>query len=210
MIDHLLSRADLVVITTKYENFTSSSGRLLQKYLQQKACRACSTIFFPRSTNHIIDLWRRGCFAVVISQTPFVAGQLAPIRALIMLLFVFCAQASDFILLLPFRLPKNQIFLQPNFPFKQNFLFLQTSKKFPCMHNRGQPALGPVSRNFSDDINLQQEHVSSFPTWQSFCLFLYLKHIKSATFYRKRIIVSRTAFDGPDRDKLRVFRKTAP
>ena len=69
--------------------------------------------------------------AVVISQTPFVPGQLALIRALIMLLFVFCPQASDFILLLPFRLPKNQIFLQPNFPFKQNFLFLQTSKKLP-------------------------------------------------------------------------------
>jgi len=38
----------------KYENFTSSFGRLRQN-VQQKACR---TIIFPRSTNQIIDLWR--------------------------------------------------------------------------------------------------------------------------------------------------------
>ena len=42
----------------KYENFTSSFGRLCQK-LHQKSCRTCSTIIFPHSTNQIINLW--GC-----------------------------------------------------------------------------------------------------------------------------------------------------
>ena len=41
----------------KYENFTSSFGRLRQK-LHQKSCRTCSTIIFPHSTNQIINLWR--------------------------------------------------------------------------------------------------------------------------------------------------------
>ena len=41
----------------KYENFTSSFGRLRQK-LHQKSCRTCSTIVFPHSTNQIIHLWR--------------------------------------------------------------------------------------------------------------------------------------------------------
>ena len=41
----------------KYENFTLSFGRLRQK-LHQQACRTCSTIIFPHSTNQIIDLWR--------------------------------------------------------------------------------------------------------------------------------------------------------
>ena len=44
----------------KYANFTSSFGRLRQK-LHQKACRKCSTIIFPYSTNQIMDLWRCGC-----------------------------------------------------------------------------------------------------------------------------------------------------
>ena len=95
--------------------------------------------------------------AVVISQTPFVPGQLALIRALIMLLFVFCPQASDFILLLPFRLPKKTDFPPTELSFQTKLsLPPNKQKNCPCMHNRGQPALGPVSRksrNFSDDIN---------------------------------------------------------
>ena len=31
------------------------------KKFYQKACCTCSTINFPHSTNHIIDLWRCGC-----------------------------------------------------------------------------------------------------------------------------------------------------
>ena len=41
----------------KYENFTSSFGRLRQN-IAPKACRTCSTIIFLYSTNQIIDLWR--------------------------------------------------------------------------------------------------------------------------------------------------------
>ena len=41
----------------EYVNFTSSFGRLRQKS-HQKVCRTCNTIFFPRSTNQITDLWR--------------------------------------------------------------------------------------------------------------------------------------------------------
>ena len=37
----------------KYENFTSSFGRL-----RQKLHRTCSTIIFPHLTNQIINLWR--------------------------------------------------------------------------------------------------------------------------------------------------------
>ena len=44
----------------KYEDFTSSFGRLRRKLLQ-KACRTCSTIIFPHSTNKIIYLWRCCC-----------------------------------------------------------------------------------------------------------------------------------------------------
>ena len=44
----------------KYENFTSSFGRLRQN-IAQKACRMCSTITFPLSTNQIIHLWRCRC-----------------------------------------------------------------------------------------------------------------------------------------------------
>ena len=36
--------------------FTLSFGRLRQK-LHQKACRTCSTIICPHSTNHITDSW---------------------------------------------------------------------------------------------------------------------------------------------------------
>ena len=50
----------------KYENFTSSFGRLV-KTLHQKACRTCSTIIFLHSTNQIIDLWRCRCVIVVKS-----------------------------------------------------------------------------------------------------------------------------------------------
>ena len=32
------------------------------------ACRTCSTIIFPHSTNHIIDLWR-GHMAVVVKES---------------------------------------------------------------------------------------------------------------------------------------------
>ena len=58
--ENLLLRARVVVKTLKTENSTSSFGRLRQK-LHQKACRTCSTIIFPHSTNHIIDLWRCCC-----------------------------------------------------------------------------------------------------------------------------------------------------
>ena len=44
----------------QYENFTSSLGRLCQK-LHQKACRTCSTIIFPHSTNQIIHSWSCRC-----------------------------------------------------------------------------------------------------------------------------------------------------
>ena len=44
----------------KYENFTLSSVRLRQ-ILHKKACRTCSTIIFPHSTNQTIDLWRCRC-----------------------------------------------------------------------------------------------------------------------------------------------------
>ena len=41
----------------KYENYTSSIGRLRQN-IASKACRTCSTIIFLYSANQIIDLWR--------------------------------------------------------------------------------------------------------------------------------------------------------
>ena len=44
----------------KHENCTSSFGRLRQK-LYQKACRTCSKIIFPHSTNQIADFWRFRC-----------------------------------------------------------------------------------------------------------------------------------------------------
>ena len=40
----------------KYEKFTSLFGRVRHK-LRQKACRTCSNIIFPDSTNEIIDPW---------------------------------------------------------------------------------------------------------------------------------------------------------
>ena len=43
-------------------------------------------------------------------------------------------------------------------------------------------------------LYLQLEHVSSFETWELFCLSLYLKHIKRAAFHGKSIIVSKFAF----------------
>ena len=45
----------------KYENLTSSFGRLRQKLHTQKACRRGITMLFPHSTNQIIDLWRSRC-----------------------------------------------------------------------------------------------------------------------------------------------------
>ena len=56
----LLLKAHLVVRTLKMK----ISRRRLADYvkkLHQKARRACSTIIFPHSTNHIIDLCRCGC-----------------------------------------------------------------------------------------------------------------------------------------------------
>ena len=53
----LPSRARIVVKTSKMK----ISRRCLAdcvKNFHQKACRTCSTIIFPRSTNRIIDLWR--------------------------------------------------------------------------------------------------------------------------------------------------------
>ena len=44
----------------KIENIMSSFANYVKK-LHQKACRTCSTIIFPRSTNQIIDLWRCLC-----------------------------------------------------------------------------------------------------------------------------------------------------
>jgi len=55
----------------KYENFTSSFGRLRQK-LHQRACSTCSTIILTHSTNQIVDLWRcrgRCCRHFLNSQT---------------------------------------------------------------------------------------------------------------------------------------------
>ena len=56
----LLLWARVVVRTWKIK---FSGRRLLDtaKKLHQKACRTGSTIFFPRSTNQIIDLWRFRC-----------------------------------------------------------------------------------------------------------------------------------------------------
>ena len=53
----LPSWARIVVKTSKMK---VSRLRLADcvKIFHQKACRTCSTIIFPRSTNRIIDLWR--------------------------------------------------------------------------------------------------------------------------------------------------------
>ena len=57
----LPSWARIVVKTSKMK---VSRLRLADcvKNFHQKACRTCSTIIFPRSTNRIIDLWRRRRF----------------------------------------------------------------------------------------------------------------------------------------------------
>ena len=39
----------------------ASNMNISRRRLQQKACRTCSTIIFPHSTNQIIDLWRYRC-----------------------------------------------------------------------------------------------------------------------------------------------------
>ena len=44
----------------KYENSTLPFDRLRQK-IAPNACRTCSTIIFPRSSNQIIDFWRCRC-----------------------------------------------------------------------------------------------------------------------------------------------------
>ena len=44
----------------KYENSTLPFDRLRQN-IAPKACRTCSTIIFPRSSNQIIDFWRCRC-----------------------------------------------------------------------------------------------------------------------------------------------------
>ena len=51
----------LLQVRVVFRTFTSSLGRLRQKLLHQKECPTCSTIIFPYSTNHIIDLWCCGC-----------------------------------------------------------------------------------------------------------------------------------------------------
>ena len=131
MIDHLLSRADLVVRTTNMKISRRSLADYVKNICNKKRVARAARLFLLVQPIRSSICDAVVVVAVVISQTLFVAGQLALIRALIMLLFVFCPQASDFILLPPFRLPKSHIFLRPNCPFKQNFLFLQTSKKLP-------------------------------------------------------------------------------
>ena len=53
----LLLQACVVVRTS---NMKTSRRHLADyvKTMHQKACRTCSTIIFPRSTNQVIDLWR--------------------------------------------------------------------------------------------------------------------------------------------------------
>ena len=42
---------------------------------RQRACRTCSTILFPHSTNHIIDLWRcRRCCRLRFVQTSLIGS----------------------------------------------------------------------------------------------------------------------------------------
>ena len=47
---------------TENERFTAAGWRCPHRHLEdcqnQKACRTCSTIILPHSTNQIIDLWR--------------------------------------------------------------------------------------------------------------------------------------------------------
>ena len=71
-------------------------------------------------------------------------------------------------------------------------------------YETGPPVYSPGVR-FSNvpykHLYLQQEHVSSFQTWQLFCLSLNLKHIRRAAFRGKGII-----FSGPI--SYRVFRRS--
>ena len=41
-----------------------------------RACRTCSTIVFPHSTNQILHLWRCRCRSVVVAKTPKYHGAL--------------------------------------------------------------------------------------------------------------------------------------
>ena len=59
-MENLPLRARVAVRTSKMK----ISRRHLPDYVKnfhQKACRTCSTIIFPRSTNQFIDLWRCRC-----------------------------------------------------------------------------------------------------------------------------------------------------
>ena len=56
----LLLRARVVLRTSRMKN---SHRRLVDyvKKMHEKACRTCSTIVFPYSTNQIVDLWCCRC-----------------------------------------------------------------------------------------------------------------------------------------------------
>ena len=58
-------------VKAKNKRFTAAGSRCRQnlKKLHQKAWRTCSTIIFPRSTDHIIDLWRCRCCSLLSSAT---------------------------------------------------------------------------------------------------------------------------------------------
>ena len=56
-----LLRGARVVVRTSNMKFSSRRLAGYIKTLLQKACRTCSTIIFPHSTNQIIELWRCRC-----------------------------------------------------------------------------------------------------------------------------------------------------
>ena len=56
----LLLRAWVVVPTSNMETSRCHLADCVKK-LRQKACRMCTTIIFPHSTNQIVDLWRCPC-----------------------------------------------------------------------------------------------------------------------------------------------------
>ena len=56
----LLLLAVVVVRTSNMKNFCRRLGDYVKKLLE-RACHKCSTITFPHSANHIIDLWRCRC-----------------------------------------------------------------------------------------------------------------------------------------------------
>ena len=119
----LLSRARVVVRTS---NMKISRRRLADyvKNVHHKACRTCSTIIFPRSTNRIIDLWRC-CRRRFVNSLLFVnvndcrTRKHYPIKLLVEALFVRTGQPDW--KLLPVRIPSDGasifiIFLSWPFP----------------------------------------------------------------------------------------------